>query len=58
MVDLGKYEFKDLNTRKITPEEQFKNAYNKELYESEHFQNTNKLLRVILYAKYKKDGFT
>ena len=27
MVNLGTYQFKDLNTGKITPEESFMNAY-------------------------------
>ena len=27
MVDLGMYEFKSLNTRKITPRKQLKNTY-------------------------------
>ena len=54
MDDLGTYIFKDLNTGKITPEESFTNAYVKEVYESEHVQNSAKLLRVILYAKYEK----
>ena len=51
MVDLGTYEFKDLNTWKITPEEFFTNAYIKEAYESEHVRTTTKNLLVILYTK-------
>ena len=54
MVDLGTYIFKYLNTRKITPEYFFTNAYFKEVYESQHVRNTTKLLCVILNAKYKK----
>ena len=54
MVDLGTYEFKYLNTRKITPEESFTNVYAKELYESEHVRTSTKLLHVILDAKYEK----
>ena len=34
MVYLGTYIFKDLNTRKFTPEESFTNAYAEEVYES------------------------
>ena len=52
MVDLGHYELKILNTRKITPEESFNNAYTKELYESYHVRTATKLLCVILDAKY------
>ena len=32
MVDLGKYEFKDLNTGEIAPKEPFMNAYAEEAY--------------------------
>ena len=42
MVDLGTYEFKYLNTGKITPEEFFTNDYVKEVYESEHVHTTKK----------------
>ena len=34
MVDLGTYEFKNLNTVKIKPEEPFTNAYVEDVYES------------------------
>ena len=34
MVDLGAYEFKDLNTEKVTPEELFNDAYVEKVYES------------------------
>ena len=34
VVDLGTYEFKDLNAGKITPAELFTNTYTEELYES------------------------
>ena len=54
MVDLGMYEFKDLNTGKITPEELFTNTYVGEVYDSEHVSTTTEWLHVILYAKYKK----
>ena len=54
MVDLGTYEFKDLNAGKITSEELFTNPYVKELYESEHVPTATKTLRVILDAKYEK----
>ena len=40
MVDLGMYEFKDLNTGKITPEELFTNTYVGEVYDSEHVSTT------------------
>ena len=52
MVDLGTYEFKNLNTEKITPKELFTNAYVEEVYESEHVCTATKQLRVILDAKY------
>ena len=32
MVDLGTYEFRDLNTGNIKPEELFTNAYAEEIY--------------------------
>ena len=54
MDDLVTYEFKNLNTGKITPKELFTNTYIEELYDSEHFRITTKLLRVILDAKYEK----
>ena len=54
MVDLGKYIFKDLNTRKSKPEEQFTDAYLKGVYELAHVRAATKQLRVILDAKYKK----
>ena len=53
MVDLGRYEFKILNTGKITPEELFTNAYIKKGHESEHLCIPTKRLRVILDAKYE-----
>ena len=51
MVDLGKYEFKYLNTRKITPEVQFTNNYSEEIHESEKVHTSTKQLRVILDNK-------
>ena len=54
MVDLGTYEFKDLNTGKFTPKESFKNTYAGEINESKHVRTATKILRVIFYAKYKK----
>ena len=42
MVDLGTYILRYLNTRKITPEELFTNAYIEEVYESEHENSTTK----------------
>ena len=42
MVNLGAYEFINVNTRKITPEESFKNTYVEEVYESEHVRTYTK----------------
>ena len=53
-VDLGTYEFKDLNRGKITPEESFINSYIEYIYELEQVRTTTKQLRVILDAKYEK----
>ena len=41
-IDFNTYEFKNLNTGKITPEEYFINAYLEELFESKHIQNSTK----------------
>ena len=54
MVYLGTYEFKYLNTGKVTPKVSFTNAYTEELYELEHVRTDTKRLRVILDAKYEK----
>ena len=54
MIYLGAYVFKDLNIGEIKPEELFTDDYVEEVYESEHLRTTNKRLRVILDAKYKK----
>ena len=54
MVDLGMHKYKYLNTRKLTPEESFMNAYTEENDEQEQIHPDNKRLRLILYAKYKK----
>ena len=54
MDNLGTFLFKDLNTKKSTPEELFTNAYVEQVYESEHINTAKKLLRVILDAKYEK----
>ena len=43
MVDLGKYEFKDLNTGNFIPEESFTNYYIKEVYGSEHVHTATKI---------------
>ena len=51
MVDLGMYEFTDLETGKTKPEESFMNDYTEELYESEHVRNSTKRLSLILDAK-------
>ena len=53
MVDLGAYVFKDLNTRKIKPEESFTEAYIEELYESENIYTATKRLSVVLVTKYE-----
>ena len=52
MVDLGTYVFKDLNIGKNKTEEQFTDAYVKEVYKSEHVRTDAKRLLIILYAKY------
>ena len=54
MVDLGTYEFIDLNTGEIIPEEFFMNDLVEEVYESEHVCASNKRLPAILDAKYEK----
>ena len=54
MVDLGAYLLKDLNTRKITPEESFTYAYAEEVYEFEHVRTKTKQLRTILDTRYEK----
>ena len=51
MVDLVTYEFKYLNTGKITPEELFTNAYVEEACYSEHVRTDTKRLHLILDAK-------
>ena len=53
MVDLDTYEFKDLNTLKIAPEESFMNAYSKEVNELEHFLTSNQQSHEILDYKYE-----
>ena len=40
--------------QKITPEEQFNDAYIEEVYDLEHVRTTPKLLRLIVHAKYEK----
>ena len=54
MFDLGAYVFRDLNTRKSKPEEQFTDTYVEEVYQSEHVRTAPKQLRLILDIKYKK----
>ena len=39
MVDFGMYEFKYLNTGKITPKELFMNAYMEDIYKPEQVPN-------------------
>ena len=48
------YQFKYLNTGKITPTYLFTNDYAEELYELEHVYTDTKRLRIILDAKYEK----
>ena len=43
MVDLGKYEFKKIDTGNITSEELFMNAYPEEINLSEKFRTYTKL---------------
>ena len=56
MVDLVMHKFKYLNTRKLTPEEPFMNAYTEDNDEQEQIHTDNKRLLVILYAKYEKSN--
>ena len=57
MVDLGAYEFKDLNTGKIIPEKLFTNYYAEEIHELEQVRTSTEKLCVILDAKYEKADF-
>ena len=54
MIHMGTYEFYDLNTGNITPEESFTNAYTEEINESEQVHTSTKQLRIILDAIYEK----
>ena len=54
IVDMGTYEFKGLNSGKITSEEMFMDAYQEEIHELYQFRNSTKRLGVILDAKYEK----
>ena len=54
MIDLGTYEFKDLNIGNITTKESFTNAYAEEIYELEQVFNSTKESNVILDDKYNK----
>ena len=58
MVDLGMYEFKDLNIEKITHAESFNNDNAEEVYELEYISTATKQLRIILDAKYENIIFT
>ena len=51
MVGLCTYEFKCLNTRNITPEEYFTNAYAEKINESKQVCTSTKRLRVVFYYK-------
>ena len=42
MVDMGTFQFKDLNAGKITPEELFMDAYVEEIYGLENFRSYTK----------------
>ena len=42
MVDLGTDEFNNLNTKKITPENIFTNAYTEKIHESEQVHTSTK----------------
>ena len=53
MVDLGTYQFKNLELVEITHEEYFTNAYIEEVFESENMCTSTKLLCIILDAKYE-----
>ena len=53
MVDLGTYEFKYLNTGKITPDKSSTNDYVEEVYESEHVRTYTKKICVTLDSKYE-----
>ena len=52
MVDLVTYEFINISTGKITPEESFMNAYAEEINKLEQVRTSTKILRTILDAKY------
>ena len=54
IVDLGTYVFKNLNTRKIKPEESFTEAYAKSVYESEYVHTETKKMRVIYMPSTKR----
>ena len=51
MVDPGTYEFKTLNTDKITPEEYLTGAYLKEVFIPENILTFNQQLHTILDSK-------
>ena len=53
MFDMGVYEFKDLNTGGITPEEFFMNDYTEEINGQEQVGTYTKQLCVIVDARYK-----
>ena len=53
MFDLDTYEFKYLNTGKVTPEGSCMNKNSEEIHESEQVHNSTKQLCVILDAKYE-----
>ena len=54
IVDLGTYEFKEVEMGDITPKELFMNAYTEKVHESEQVHTSTKQLLVILDDKYDK----
>ena len=54
MVDLGTYQFINLNAGKFTPKEFFMNDYAEEIDELYQVRTSTKRLCTILDAKYEK----
>ena len=52
MLNLGAYEFKTLNTGKITTKESSTNTYVEEVYKSEKLCTSTKQYHIILFSKY------
>ena len=53
MVDMGVYEFKDLETGKITPEKSLINDYTEEVHELDQTRTSTKRLHIMLDAQYE-----